>query len=130
MSIFKFEYDEDNLRDIKIICEEKSNDLMETIKIFCIDSIPSEYNPEIEETDYGFLIKAGDEGEEILTHLFKYVYLITRMAMIFKDEFEKGSSINEKNLDFSLLRPDIDKVKDLDYKELASLIRNIDKDVQ
>ena len=53
----------------------------------------------------------AEKGEKILTHIFKYTYLVTRMAMIFKDEFAKGSGeFKAEDLDFSLLRPDIEKV--------------------
>jgi hypothetical protein len=51
------------------------------------------------------------------------------MAMIFKDEFAKGSAgFNAEDLDFSLLRPDIEKVEGLGYRELAGLIGDIEKE--
>ena len=71
----------------------------------------------------------AEKGEEVLTHIFKYVYLVTKMAMIFKDEFSKGSgNFNVEDLDLSLLRPDIEKVEGLGYRELASLIGDIEKE--
>jgi hypothetical protein len=51
------------------------------------------------------------------------------MAMIFKDELSKGSAgFNADNLDFSLLRPDIEKVEGMGYRELAGLIGDIEKE--
>jgi hypothetical protein len=137
MGTFKFTYDDDNLKEIKVICkyddEKDRKDLLDTIKTFCIDSIPEELQPEITELEgeCGYLVKCEDEeiGEKVITHIFKYVYLVTKMAMIFKDELSKGSGgFNAEDLDFSLLRPDIEKVEGMGYRELASLIGDIDKE--
>ena len=136
MGTFKFTYDDDNLKEIKVICkydgEKDREDLLDTIKTFCIDTIPEELNHEIIELTGGdgFLIKCltVEDGEEVLTHIFKYVYLVTKIAMIFKDELSKGSArFNADNLDFSL-RPDIEKVEGMGYRELAGLIGDIEKE--
>ena len=112
---------------------------MDTIKTFCIDTIPEDLHPkvidsELGEEGVGYLIECEDpeKGEKTLTHILKYVYLVTRMAIIFKDEFTSISSgeLNVEELDFSLLRPDIDKVRDLGYRELAGLIGNIENYVE
>jgi hypothetical protein len=134
MGTFKFTYDDDNLKEIKVICkyddEKDRKDLLDTIKTFCIDSIPEELQPEVTELkgECGYLIKCGDEetGEKVITHIFKYLYLVTRMAMIFKDELSNKTKVEE--LDFSLLRPDIEKVENLGYRELISLIGEIEKE--
>ena len=134
MGTFKFTYDDDNLKEIKVICEcddEKDRkDFLDTIKTFCIDSIPEELQPEVTELEggYGYLVKCGDEdaGEEAITHIFKYLYLVTRMAMIFRDELSNKTKVEE--FDFSLLRPDIEKVENLGYRELISLIGEIEKE--
>ena len=140
MGMFRFTYDDDNLKEIKVICkfdnEKDRKDLLDTIKIFCIDSIPDDLQPTVskingEDGETGYLIECEDtkKGEETLTHIFKYVYLVTKMAMIFKDEFSKGSgNLNVEDLDFSLLRPDIEKVEGMGYRELASLIGDIEKE--
>jgi hypothetical protein len=136
MGTFKFTYDDDNLKEIKVICkyddEKDRKDLLDTIKTFCIDSIPEELQPEVTELkgECGYLIKCGDEetGEKVITHIFKYLYLVTRMVMIFKDELSKGSDTKVDNLDFNLLRPDIEKVGKLGYRDLAALIGNIEKE--
>ena len=142
MGMFRFTYDDDNLKEIRVICkydgEKDREDLLDTIKTFCIDSIPDDLQPKVsdlkgEGNEVGYLIECEDteKGEETLTHIFKYMYLVTRMAMIFKDEFSKGSgNFNVEDLDFSLLRPDIEKVEGLGYRELASLIGDIDKEVE
>ena len=141
MGMFRFTYDDDNLKEIRVICkydgEKDREDLLDTIKTFCIDSIPDDLQPKVsdlkgEGNEVGYLIECEDaeKGEEVLTHIFKYMYLVTKMAMIFKDEFSKGSgNLNVEDLDFSLLRPDIEKVEGLGYRELASLIGDIDKEV-
>lgn len=141
MGTFRFTYDDDNLKEIKVICkydgEKDREDLLDTIKTFCIDSIPDDLQPTVseikgEENEVGYLIECEDveKGEEVLTHIFKYTYLVTRMAMIFKDEFAKGSGeFKAEDLDFSFLRSDIEKVEGLGYRELASLISDIDKEV-
>lgn len=138
--MFRFTYDDDNLKEIRVICkydgEKDREDLLDTIKTFCIDSIPDNLQPTVSEIneesgEVGYLIECEDteKGEEILTHIFKYMYLVMKMAMIFKDEFSKGSgNFNAEGLDFSLLRPDIEKVEGLGYRELASLIDNIEKE--
>ena len=134
MGTFKFMYDDDNLKEIKVICkyddEKDRKDLLDTIKTFCIDSIPEELRPEVTELDgeCGYLVKCEDEetGKKVITHIFKYLYLVTRMAMIFKDELSNNMRVEE--LDFSLLRPDIEKVENLGYRELASLIGEIEKE--
>ena len=140
MGVFRFTYDEDNLKEIRVICkydgEKDREDLLDTIKTFCIDSIPNDLQPTVseingEEGETGYLIECEDteKGEEILTHIFKYTYLVTRIAMIFKDEFSKGSGdLNVEDLDFSLLRSDIEKVEGMGYRELASLICDIEKE--
>ena len=140
MGMFRFTYDDDNLKEIRVICkydsEKDREDLLDTIKTFCIDSIPDDLQPKVsdlkgEGNEVGYLIECEDteKGEETLTHIFKYMYLVTRMAMIFKDEFSKGSgNLNVEDLDFSLLRPDIEKVEGMGYRELASLIGDIDKE--
>jgi hypothetical protein len=142
MGTFKFTYDEDDLKEIKVVCkydgEKDREDLLDTIRVFCIDSIPDDLQPTIselgeEEGETGYLITCEDaeKGEETLTHILKYMYLVTRMVMIFKDELSKGSGgFNVDDLDFSLLRPDIDKVEGLGYRELAGLIGEIDKEVE
>ena len=141
MGTFRFTYDDDNLKEIRVICkydgEKDREDLLDTIKTFCIDTIPEDLHPkvidsELGEEGVGYLIECEDaeKGEKILTHIFKYTYLVTRMAIIFKDEFAKGSGgFKVEDLDFSLLRPDIEKVERLGYRELASLIGDIDKEV-
>ena len=141
MGMFRFTYDDDNLKEIKVVCkydgERDREDLLDTIKTFCIDSIPDDLQPTVseingEDGEIGCLIECEDteKGEETLTHIFKYMYLVTKMAMIFKDEFSKGSgNLNVEDLDFSLLRPDIEKVEGMGYRELASLIGDIDKEV-
>ena len=134
MGTFKFTYDDDNLKEIKVICkyddEKDRKDLLDTIKTFCIDSIPEELQPEVTELDgeCGYLVKCEDEktGKKVITHIFKYLYLVTRMAMIFKDEFSNNMKVEE--LDFSFLRPDIEKVENLGYRELVSLIGEIEKE--
>jgi len=134
MGTFKFTYDDDNLKEIKVICkyddEKDRKDLLDTIKTFCIDSIPEELQPEVTELEgeCGYLVKCEDEdvGEKVITHIFKYLYLVTRMAMIFKDELSNKTKVEE--LDFSLLRPDIEKVENLGYRELVSLIGEIEKE--
>jgi len=140
MGTFRFTYDDDNLKEIRVICkydgEKDREDLLDTIKTFCIDSIPDDLQPKVsdlkgEDNEVGYLIECEDaeKGEEVLTHIFKYTYLVTRMAMIFKDEFAKGSGeFNVEDLDFSLLRPDIEKVEGMGYRELASLIGDIEKE--
>jgi hypothetical protein len=140
MGMFRFTYDDDNLKEIRVICkydgEKDREDLLDTIKTFCIDSIPDDLQPTVseingEEGETGYLIECEDaeKGEEVLTHIFKYMYLVTRMAMIFKDEFSKGSgNLNVEDLDFNLLRPDIEKVEGMGYRELAGLIGNIEKE--
>ena len=140
MGTFKFTYDDDNLKEIKVICkydgEKDREDLLDTIKTFCIDTIPEDLKHTVSElkgenNEFGYLVECEDTeiGEEVLTHIFKYVYLITRMAMIFKDELSKGSAgFNADNLDFSLLRPDIEKVEGMGYRELAGLIGDIEKE--
>ena len=140
MGTFRFTYDDDNLKEIRVICkydgEKDREDLLDTIKTFCIDSIPDDLQPKVsdlkgEGNEVGYLIECEDaeKGEEVLTHIFKYMYLVTRMAMIFKDEFAKGSgNLNVEDLDFSLLRPDIEKVEGLEYRELAGLIGDIEKE--
>ena len=138
--MFRFTYDEDNLKEIRVICkydgEKDREDLLDTIKTFCIDSIPDDLQPKVsdlngEDNEVGYLIECEDieKGEETLTHIFKYMYLVTKMAMIFKDEFSKGSgNLNVEDLDFSLLRPDIEKVEGMGYRELARLIGDIEKE--
>ena len=136
MGTFKFTYDDDNLKEIKVICEyddEKNRkDLLDTLKIFCIDSIPisEKLQPEVTELEgeCGYLVKCEDEdtGEKVITHIFKYLYLVTRMAIIFRDELSNKTKVEE--LDFSLLRPDIEKVSGLGYRELIPLIDKIEKD--
>jgi hypothetical protein len=134
MGTFKFTYDDDNPKEIKVICkyddEMDHKDLLDTIKTFCIDSIPEELQPEVTELDgeCGYLVKCEDEdaGEKVITHIFKYLYLVTRMAMIFKDELSNKTKVED--LDFSLLRPDIEKVENLGYHELVSLIGEIEKE--
>jgi hypothetical protein len=140
MGMFRFTYDDDNLKEIRVICkydgEKDREDLLDTIKTFCIDSIPDDLQPKVsdlkeENNEIGYLIECEDaeKGEEVLTHIFKYMYLVTRMAMIFKDEFSKGSgNLNVEDLDFNLLRPDIEKVEGMGYRELAGLIGNIEKE--
>jgi hypothetical protein len=140
MGTFRFTYDDDNLKEIKVICkydgEKDREDLLDTIKTFCIDSIPDDLKPTVseikgEENEVGYLIECEDaeKGEKVLTHIFKYLYLVTKMAMIFKDEFSKGSgNLNVEDLDFSLLHPDIEKVEGLGYRELAGLIGDIEKE--
>ena len=140
MGMFRFTYDDDNLKEIRVICkydgEKDREDLLDTIKTFCIDSIPDDLQPKVsdlkgEDNEVGYLIECEDaeKGEEVLTHIFKYTYLVTRMAMIFKDEFAKGSGeFKAEDLDFSLLRPDIEKVEGLGYRELAELIGDIEKE--
>ena len=140
MGTFRFTYDDDNLKEIKVVCkyegEKDRKDLLDTIKTFCIDSIPDDLQPTVseingEEGETGYLIECEDteKGEETLTHIFKYMYLVMRMAMIFKDEFAKGSGeFKAEDLDFSLLRPDIEKVEGLGYRELAGLIGDIEKE--
>lgn len=140
MGTFRFTYDDDNLKEIRVICkydgEKDREDLLDTIKTFCIDSILDDLQPKVsdlkgEDNEVGYLIECEDteKGEEVLTHIFKYMYLVTRMAMIFKDEFSKGSgNLNVEDLDFSLLRPDIEKVEGMGYRELAGLIGDIDKE--
>ena len=140
MGMFRFTYDDDNLKEIRVICkydgEKDREDLLDTIKTFCIDSIPDDLQPKVsdlkgEENEVGYLIECEDteKGEEVLTHIFKYMYLVTKMARIFKDEFSKGSgNFNAEDLDFSLLRPDIEKVERMGYRELASLIGDIEKE--
>jgi hypothetical protein len=140
MGMFRFTYDDDNLKEIRVICkydgEKDREDLLDTIKTFCIDSIPDDLQPTVSEIneengETGYLIECEDteKGEEVLTHIFKYMYLVTRMAMIFKDEFSKGSgNLNVEDLDFSLLRPDIEKVEGMGYRELAELIGDIEKE--
>lgn len=137
MGTFRFTYDDDNLKEIKVICEydgEKDReDLLDTIKIFCINTIPDDLKHTVselngEDNEFGYLVKCEDIeiGEEVLTHIFKYVYLVTRMTMIFKEDLKKKTDV--ENLDFSLLRPDIEKVEGLGYRELAGLIGNIEKE--
>ena len=134
MGTFKFTYDDDNLKEIKVICkyddEKDRKDLLDTIKTFCIDSIPEELQPEVTELneECGYLVKCEDEetGEKVITHIFKYLYLVTRMAMIFKDELSNNMKVEE--FDFSLLHPDIEKVENLGYRELISLIGEIEKE--
>lgn len=136
--MFRFTYDDDNLKEIKVICkydgDKEREDLLDTIKTFCIDSIPDDLQPEVSELEgeTGYLIRCEDaeRGKETLTHIFKYVYLVTRMAMIFRDKFSEGSGFNVDDLDFSFLRPDIEKVEGLGYRELATLISDIDKNVE
>ena len=140
MGTFRFTYDDDNLKEIRVICkydgEKDREDLLDTIKTFCIDSIPDDLQPKVsglkgEDNEVGYLIECEDaeKGEEVLTHIFKYMYLVTRMTMIFKDEFAKRSgNLNIEDLDFSLLRPDIEKVEGMGYRELASLIGDIEKE--
>lgn len=140
MGMFRFTYDDDNLKEIRVICkydgEKDREDLLDTIKTFCIDSIPDDLQPKVsdlkgEDNEVGYLIECEDteKGEETLTHIFKYMYLVTRMAMIFKDEFSKESgNLNVEDLDFSLLRPDIEKVEGMGYRELAGLIGDIEKE--
>lgn len=123
MGTFRFIYDDENLKEIRVVCEGEK-DMLETIKLFCIDSIPEELEHEVELIDDGYLIKSEEYGEEVLTHIFKYVYLVTRMVIVFKEGLEKKTDV--ENLDFSLLRPDIEKVADMDYHELAKLIGEID----
>ena len=133
MGTFKFIYDEDNLKELKVICKSDSEkdcieDILDILKIFCINTIPQELQPEVEdlkeEGEVGYLIKCKDKelGETILTHIFKYIYLIFRMVIIFNDEFSKGSKIRIEDFDFNLLRPDIKKIENLGYHELAALI--------
>jgi hypothetical protein len=134
MGTFKFTYDDDNLKEIKVICkyddEKDRKDLLDTIKTFCIDSIPEELQPEVTELngECGYLVKCEDEetGEKVITHIFKYLYLVTRMAMIFKDELSNNMKVEE--FDFSLLHTDIEKVENLGYRELISLIGEIEKE--
>jgi hypothetical protein len=134
MGTFKFTYDDDNLKEIKVICkyddEKDRKDLLDTIKTFCIDSIPEELQPEVTELEEecGYLVKCKDEetGEKVISHIFKYLYLVTRMAMIFKDELSNNMKVEE--FDFSLLHPDIEKVENLGYRELISLIGEIEKE--
>ena len=139
MGTFKFTYDDDNLKEIKVICkcdgEKDRKDLLDTIKTFCIDTIPSELQPEVEELkgdseEIGYLVKCKDEeiGKKTLTHIFKFTYLVTRMAMIFKDELMNESKTKMEDFDFSLLRPDIEKVDGLGYRELATLISEIEEE--
>jgi hypothetical protein len=123
MGTFKFTYDDENLKEIRVVCEG-GEDMLDTIKTFCIDSIPEELEHEVEMVNDGYLIKSEEYGEEVLTHIFKYVYLVTRMAMIFKEDLEKKTDV--ENLDLSLLRSDIEKVANMDYHELAKLIGEID----
>lgn len=134
MGTFNFTYDDDNLKEIRVICkydsEKDREDLLDTIKTFCIDSIPDDLKPNVTEIndengESGYLIVCEDseKGEEVLTHIFKYIYLVAKMVMIYKDEFAKGSAgFNAEDLDFSYLKPDIEKVEGLGYRELASLI--------
>jgi hypothetical protein len=125
MGTFRFTYDDDNLKDIRVICEgDGMKDMLESIKIFCIDSIPPEYEASVMDTEDGFLVSSENHGEEVLTHIFRYLYLVTRLVMIFKEDLEKKTKV--ENLDMSLLRPDIEKVENLGYRELAKLIGDLD----
>lgn len=122
MDSLKFIYDENDLKEIRIICGDQ--ELKDTIKIFCLNSIPSDLEHCVMEDEEGFIVSSEDHGEEILEHIFRYVYLVTKMAIIFKDKFSAGD-VNVKDLDFSLLRPDIEKVRDLGWSDLVKLINEI-----
>ena len=140
MGTFRFTYDDDNLKEIRVICkydgEKDREDLLDTIKTFCIDSIPDDLQPKVsdlegEDNEVGYLIECEDaaKGEEVLIYIFKYMYLVTRIAMILRDELAKGpAGFNAEDLDLSLLRPDIEKVEGLGYRELAGLIGDIEKE--
>jgi hypothetical protein len=80
------------------------------------------------EGECGYLVKCedGEIGEKVITHIFKYLYLVTRMAMIFENELSNNTKVED--LDFSLLHPDIEKVGNLGYRELVSLIGEIEKE--
>ena len=134
MGSIRFIYDEEDLKELKILCikkEEKDTwkETLETIKLFCLDTIPEnlEHNIAVldDPSEYGFLISCGDNGEKILTHIFKNTYLVTRAAAIFKDEF-MNEEIDINSLDFGKLKSDIEKVVNMDYHELAKLIGVID----
>ena len=123
MGTFKFTYDDENLKDIRVICDG-GDDMLETIKIFCIDTIPEEFEASVIKNEEGYLVSSEEHGEEVLTHIFKYVYLVTRMGMIFKEDLEKKVDVEKLNL--NLLRPDIERVDGLGYHELAELIGELD----
>ena len=136
MGSIRFIYDEDDFKEIKVVCvkedgeelgEEAKKDMLETIKIFCLNSIPDTLKHEITEDEDGFKVVCEDSeiGEQVLTHIFKMTYLVTRAAIVFKEEFTRGE-LSVDSLDLGKLRPDIEKTEELGYQELAKLIGEVD----
>ena len=121
MSNIKFIYDEKDIKDVKILFEgEKDKELMGTIKIFCVDSIPQEYKPEVTEAEDYFMVKS-ENGEKVLEHILRFTYLTTKFAEKMGDQI-KIKGFKPEDLDFSPLKEDIEVSNNTDWRGLIELL--------
>ena len=125
----KFIYEETDIQDIKVLItdedETKTKDSKETIKIFCLESLPKDLEPKITEEDDGFIVKTND-GEEALRHIFTYLYLVLQFAKkVLATRPDPLEKIDLENLDMSVLREDIELVRDMSITELANLVKDV-----
>ena len=118
-------YDEENIQDVRIEFDELS-DIKGSIKIFCVDTLPEDLNVQVEEDENGNLIIKSDDGEKTLTHILKFMYLTTRLAMKAGDKMTQPG-FKVEDLDLSIINEDIDKVQNADYKTLNLLISDLDE---
>ena len=129
MGQIKYVYDETDLKNSNIEVNYVGSDdenILDSLKVFCLDSIPEGEIEEIEEKDDGYLVKVKKGyGEEVLAHIFRMTYLVTKFAFIFAKDIESGN-FNMETADLSLLDADIKKVTEMDYKELGKLLEEED----
>ena len=125
----KFTYEETDIQDIKITVTDedstKTKDSKDTIKIFCLESLPEDLEPEITEDEDGFTVKTND-GEEALRHMFTYLYLVLQFAKkVLATKPDPTEKLDLDTIDLSVLKEDFELVRDLSISELADLVRDV-----
>ena len=100
MSNLKFIYDEEDIKDVKILYDkddEKSRETMDTIKMMCIDTIPEDLEPVVTEEEGAYIISSNN-GELVLKHISSFIYLLEefvkkagdKLSDVIKDKDEKS----------------------------------------
>jgi len=129
MGTYRFTFDEDNLKEIKVICEfdneEDKASLLETAKSFFINTLSEEIKPdeviELDGEEVGYLIKSEEHGEELLTNIFRYTYVLLKAAKVLKDEIDEAGNLNgDFNVEF--IKPYVEEIAGMGYRELAKLL--------
>ena len=106
----KFNYDEKNPVDIRILFEGNP-DIKEDFKLMILDHIPLITVTEIEG---GYLVQPEDEdGERVLTLIFKVYYCLMRLVEDHKENFAEFIKSKEQFPDYT------PEIEGLGFKEIA-----------